>query len=44
MSRMGSQAFPRFDSTTQLSWRPIFVLTPGTDLKAMRYSSMTSGI
>lgn len=26
------QPYPRFDSTTQLSWRPIFVLTPGTDL------------
>jgi hypothetical protein len=28
---VNGQAFPRFDNTTQLSWRPIFVLTPGTD-------------
>lgn len=31
---VGDQVFPRFDSTTQLSWRPIFVLSPGTDLSS----------
>lgn len=31
---LGNNVFPRFDSTTQLTWTPIFVLSDGTDLSS----------
>ncbi len=31
---VGDKVFPRFDSTTQLTWWPIFVNSTGTDLKS----------
>jgi len=30
----GADVFPRFDSTTQLSWQPIFITSTGTDLRS----------
>src|SRR5688572_4355163 len=33
----GTQVFPRFDSTTTLSWTPIFDLSQGTDLASDAY-------
>jgi len=29
----GTNLYPRFDSTTNIVWRPIFVVSPGTDLE-----------
>jgi hypothetical protein len=31
---VGQTVFPRFDNTTQLTWQPIFVTSPGTDLRS----------
>ncbi|HEY3053100.1 MAG TPA: hypothetical protein VGK04_06890, partial [Thermoanaerobaculia bacterium] len=34
---VGTKVYPRFDSTTQLSWRPILVVSPGTHLDSNGY-------
>lgn len=31
---VGDKVYPRFDNTTQLSWQPILVESPGTDLNS----------
>jgi hypothetical protein len=32
--QVGNQVYPRFDSTTTVSWRPIFLNSTGTDLRS----------
>jgi len=34
---VGTQVFPRFDSTTSINWQPILVESPGTDLSSDAY-------
>lgn len=35
--QVGTKVYPRFDSTTQISWQPIFINSTGTDLTSPGY-------